>query len=401
MTRPPHDRGTSRTRSRWSSSRADIDGEPISRRSVLQRFAAAGLSSAPRLVPRRLRRRGGHEERGHDRDVATVNHPKGAIGKDVLQLAALHRQEGRSRPSRRSTAARSSTSRTSTTTTSSSARSASSSRPGAAIGRDIVALTDWMAARWVELGYVQPIDKKNIPNASRTWSTASRARRTTRTASTRCRGSRASTGIGYNPKKTGRELTINDLFDPTFKGRVTMLSEPRDSAGLVLLGDGHGPDDGDQGRLTRRRSRRSTRRTTKGQIRRFTGNDYTTDLADGNIWVALAWSGDIVQLRPTTRTSSSSYPEEGAMIWSDNMMIPEKAEHGLAAETIMNYVYDPEVAAQDRGLRQLLLAGQGRARRSSRRPIPRLANNPLIFPTDETLAQLHPYPSLGAAPERS
>ena len=79
-----------------------------------------------------------------------------------------------------------------------------------------------------------------------------------------------------------------------------------------------------------------------GQIRRFTGNDYTGDLAKGNLWVAMAYSGDLVQLQADNPNLEFVYPEEGAMLFTDNLMMPPKAEHPYAAETMMNYVYDPE-----------------------------------------------------------
>ena len=83
-----------------------------------------------------------------------------------------------------------------------------------------------------------------------------------------------------------------------------------------------------------------------GQIRRFTGNDYTTDLTKGNLWVAMAYSGDLDRLQADNPNLEFVYPEEGSMIFTDNMMIPAKAAHPYAAETMMNYVYDPQVAAK-------------------------------------------------------
>ena len=106
------------------------------------------------------------------------------------------------------------------------------------IGRDIVTLTDYMAARWVRLGYVEPIDKKNVPNFSNLVDNLKTINYDPKREYTLPWQSGA-TGIGYNIKKTGRELkNVKDLFDPKFKGKVTMLSEPYDSASAVLLGDG-------------------------------------------------------------------------------------------------------------------------------------------------------------------
>ena len=101
------------------------------------------------------------------------------------------------------------------------------------------------------------------------------------------------TGIGYNPKKTGRELTsINDIFDPKFKGQVTMLTEMRDTIGLVMLGEGKDPAKATVADCKAAAAKIKKARES-GQIRKFTGNDYAEDLAAGNIAAAIAWSGDI------------------------------------------------------------------------------------------------------------
>ena len=132
------------------------------------------------------------------------------------------------------------------------------------------------------------------------------------------------------------------------------------------------------------------------QFRRFTGNDYSTDLAKGNIWVALAYSGDIVQLQSDNPDLKFVYPDEGAMVFTDNMMVPAKAEHIYAAETMMNYVYDPEVAATLAIYVNYLSPVKG-VQEIVEKTEPDIANNPLIFPPDEIRAKLHSYPALSDA----
>ena len=136
------------------------------------------------------------------------------------------------------------------------------------------------------------------------------------------------------------------------------------------------------------------------QFRRFTGNDYSTDLAKGNIWVALAYSGDIVQLQSDNPDLKFVYPDEGAMLFTDNMMIPAKAENIYAAETMMNYVYDPEVAATLAIYVNYLSPVKG-VQEIVEKTEPDIANNPLIFPPDEIRAKLHPYPALSDEDERT
>ena len=146
------------------------------------------------------------------------------------------------------------------------------------IDREIIVLTDWMAGRLIRLGYVAPLDDSKFPN---------RAKLVDNVKDVSFDPGRkysvpwlsGMTGIGYNPKKTGRELTsINDIFDPKFKGQVTMLTEMRDSIGLVMLGDGKDP-----AKATLADAKAAAAKIKKarenGQIRKFTGNDYAEDLA--------------------------------------------------------------------------------------------------------------------------
>jgi spermidine/putrescine transport system substrate-binding protein len=267
------------------------------------------------------------------------------------------------------------------------------------IGRDIVTLTDYMAARWVRLNYVEPIDKKNVPNAANLVDNLKTINYDPKREYTLPWQSGA-TSIGYNIKKTGRELrSIKDLFDPKFKGKVTMLSEPYDSASAVLLGDGIDASKATIDQLLGA-IQKIDQANKKGQFRKFTGNDYAQLLAKGDIWVALAYSGDLVQLQSDNPDLRFSYAEEGCPLFTDNMMMPAKVQHPYAAETMMNYVYQPEVAATIaayvnyispvKGVKEVLLKKD-----------PKLASNPLIFPPEDVAKRLHPYPALSPKDEQT
>lgn len=270
---------------------------------------------------------------------------------------------------------------------------------GTNIGRDIVTLTDYMAARWVRDGYCTPMDKKNIPNIKNLVSNLRSINydpQRTYTLPWQSGG----TGIGYNPKKTGRRLeSVNDLFDPAFKGRVTMLSEPYDSACLVLLGMGI---DASKAKIDDILKAIEKIRQAKdaGQIRRFTGNDYTTDLAKGNVWVSVAYSGDLVQLQADNPDLEFIYPKEGAMLFTDNMMMPKPVSHPYGAEVLMNYYYEPEVAAKVAAYVNYISPVAG-AKEVLLRTDPDIANNPLIFPPDDVRKRLYAYPALSPTDERA
>jgi spermidine/putrescine transport system substrate-binding protein len=265
---------------------------------------------------------------------------------------------------------------------------------GDSIGRDLVALTDWMAARWIRLGYVEPIDKDNVPN----WKNLTD--NLVNVAWDKGRGSSlpwqsGMTGIGFNRKEAGDIKSFKQLFDPQFKGRVTLLSEARDTLGNILWMQGTKPSDANIDQVLGAVDFLEEQ-TKKGQIRKFTGNEYTTDLAKGNVVVAEAWSGDMVQLKADNPDLDFVIPEEGGMLWSDNMMIPQKAPSPYGAEVVMNYVYDPKVAAKIaeyvnyvppvKGVKELV--------------DPKLASNQLAFPDSETLGRLSGHPELTVEEEQ-
>jgi spermidine/putrescine transport system substrate-binding protein len=269
---------------------------------------------------------------------------------------------------------------------------------GDSLNRDLVALTDWMAARWVAAGWVEPKDKKNIPNEANLTPNLQHPKwDPNRSFSLPWQSGMSA--IGYNPDKTGRKLTsIKDLFDPKFKGRVTMFSDPHDSAGLMILMSGKKPEDANLSDVLAGIAK-IDEENKKGQIRRFTGNDYTTDLASGNVWVAVAYSGDIFQLKSDRPRLEFLIPDEGAMLWTDNMMMPQKPPHPYAAETLMNYVYDPRVAAKLAATVNYVTPVQG-AQAEMQKIDPKLAASELIFPSAATRAKLHPYVNLTADEER-
>src|SRR5919202_2539860 len=267
---------------------------------------------------------------------------------------------------------------------------------GDSLNRDIVVLTDWMAGRWVRSGWVEPKDKRNIPN-EKNLQPALQHPQFDPTRSYTLPWQSGMTAIGYNPKKTGRKLnSIDDLFDPKFKGKVSMLTDPRDSAGLVAIGMGKKMDSVTLDDMMAAVDR-IDQANKKGQIRRFTGNDYTTDLAKGNLWVSVAYSGDLSQLK--NPNLKFVIPDEGAILWTDNMMMPQKPPHPYAAETWMNYVYDPQVAARIAAYVNYVTPVVG-AKQVLAKTDPKLARNELIFPSEATRKKLQPYPFFAPSDEQ-
>ena len=255
---------------------------------------------------------------------------------------------------------------------------------GQAIGRDITVLTDWMAARMIRLGYVQKLDREAIPNAANLVDTlASPGWDPSREYSMPWQS--GLTGIGFDPKKVGGEVTsvAQLLDDPKLKGKVAFLSEMPDTMGLMLLDAGADPSNVDKAAFATAIERLQAG-VDSGQIRQFTGNDYAPLLAKGDLWACVAWSGDMVQLIADNPSLTFRIPDAGGMIWTDNMLIPTGGDV-FTASTFMDYVYRPAVAAQIEAYVNYICPVKG-AKEELAKLDPALAENPLIFPDEATLA---------------
>jgi spermidine/putrescine transport system substrate-binding protein len=265
------------------------------------------------------------------------------------------------------------------------------------IGRDLVALTDWMAGRWIRLNYVEPLDKKNIPNERNLTDNLRNVPFD--------RGRRFSlpwqsgmTAIGFDSAQTGDVTSIEQFFDPKYKGKVTMLSDAREATSMVLFLQGKRPDSATIDDVLAAVDY-IDEQNRKGHIRKFTGNDYTGDLQRGNIAMAQAYSGDVIQLQADKASLKFAIPEEGAILWSDNMMIPQKPRTAYGAEVFMNYVYDPEVAAKIAAYVNYVPPVKG-TKEILAKTDAKLAEDPLIFPTADDIGRLSGYPNLSVEEEQ-
>ena len=268
------------------------------------------------------------------------------------------------------------------------------------IKRDIIVLTDWMATRLINFRWVQKLSHSNVPNLKNLQPALQDVTFDPQRDYTMPWQS-GLTGVAYNAKVSGGAVnTIEELFTkPSLKGKVTALTEMRDTVGLIMLQQGKDPANFTDADFDAAIGMLDSA-VKSGQIRKFTGNDYAQDLASGNVAACVAWSGDVVQLQADNPNVKFVVPEAGAMLWSDNMMVPNKADHKKNAETLMNYYYDPKVAAELAvyvnyicpvvGAQQVLAATD-----------PDTAKNVLIFPDEKTLARLKVFKGLDEKTERS
>ncbi|MFD8304813.1 PotD/PotF family extracellular solute-binding protein [Streptomyces sp. NPDC059690] len=267
-------------------------------------------------------------------------------------------------------------------------------------GRDLIVLTDWLAARMIRLGYVQKLDASNLPHAYANLSEQFRSPDWDPGRAYSYVWQGISTVIAYNKKALdGVEVkSISDLLDnPKLKGRVGFLTEMRDSVGMTMLDMGKDPgkftaDDYDAVIA------RLQKAVDKGQIRRFTGNDYTSDLTKGDFAACVAWGGDIVQLQADNPDVGYVIPDSGYMTSTDNMLIPNKARHKTNAERLIDYYYELEPAAELAAYINYVSPVAG--------VVPYLAKidktaakNPLIVPDKAMQARSHAFRSLSAKEE--
>ena len=265
---------------------------------------------------------------------------------------------------------------------------------GRGVDRDIIVLTDnsRFPSLLIQKGWAQKLDKSRIPNIAnlidaqlhppfdpdREYSLPWQS---------------GITGIATNVKASGGEVitTVDQVLEDTkLKGKVTLLTEMADTMSLVMLANGDDPS-----KVTDETFNKAYDRIKKsvdsGQIRRFTGNDYVVDLERGNIAAAFSWSGDVATGLADNKNLRWNLSETGGDIWTDNMLIPTGGDVATAS-AYMNFVYDPKIAAMIAVGAGYISAVKG-VREEAIKLDPDSANNPLIFPDDETLSKVHQFDS--------
>ncbi|MFZ0323848.1 MAG: spermidine/putrescine ABC transporter substrate-binding protein [Actinomycetes bacterium] len=256
---------------------------------------------------------------------------------------------------------------------------------GSGVGRDIIVMTDWMAARLVRLGWVQELDDAKIPNkANLLPALKSPSFDPERRYSMPWQS--GFTAIAYNNDVVDSPVTsIHELLTrPDLKGRVALFTEMRDTLGLVMLDLGFDPSEFTDDQFNQALAVVQDA-VDSGQIRYFADANYGRDLARGDLAASMSYSGDVFQLQLDNPELRLVIPDAGVVLWSDNMLIPVGATHKSNAEAWMNYYYDPKVAAQVAAWVNFISPVVG-AKDAMKSIDPKLAKSPLIFPTEEDLA---------------
>jgi spermidine/putrescine transport system substrate-binding protein len=271
---------------------------------------------------------------------------------------------------------------------------------GDVIEYDMIVMSDWMIANMIRLDYLEEVDHSRLPTFEKHAGAIYKD-------PVYDPGNRHSipwqsgiTGIAYNTKLTGREITsINDLFDPEFDGKLGMLSDMRDTMNLALLSLGVAPAEATREDAQAAQEKLLEQRDA-GIVRQYYGNEYADAFARGDLALTMAWSGDVFQLQADDPDLQFVVPEEGAILWVDNMTIPQGAPHPIDAMEFMNFVYQPEVAAQIAGWVNYICPVPEAQEILRRKPgYKSVANSPLVFPTPDMESRLHHYATLNEEEE--
>jgi spermidine/putrescine transport system substrate-binding protein len=260
-------------------------------------------------------------------------------------------------------------------------------------GRSMITVSDWLAAQMYKLGYLQRLDYSQLPNVTKNLIPALRHPSADPQRKFTVPWQSGMTGLIVRTDKAPNVTSINDLYNPKYKGKVTMLTEMRDSVPMTLKGMGIDPDKATTAQWLSAVAKIKSA-AQSGQIRRFTGNDYIKDLTKGDAWISLGWSGDAVQLQKDNPHIKFIMPKEGCMLWSTSMEIPIGAPNAQAAEAFMNYVYDPKVQANIAEYVNYVTPVKG-VKEILRKRDPKLAANQLIFPSQKYTANCTFEPVLG------
>ncbi|MBK0420838.1 spermidine/putrescine ABC transporter substrate-binding protein [Leucobacter sp. CSA2] len=271
-------------------------------------------------------------------------------------------------------------------------------------GYDVITLTDWMNARLIEAEQIQEFDYGNLANVKANlvdtqWDAldVDPGRKLT------IPWQLPASGWVWNTKAVPQGIkTLDDFLRPELKGKVVVLSEMRDTMGMVLAGLGHDPS-GKWGDKEFDEALKWLDDALKsGQIGNVKGNSYTQDLIAGDALAAMAWTGDVVMLNAENGNQwTLEIPESGGMIAADSFTVPNgtSAAAKKRVEEMIDYYYDPEVMAKVADYATFIPPVKG-TQQAMEKINPENAKNPLIFPTDEDWKRLHSFRTLTAEEDK-
>ena len=263
---------------------------------------------------------------------------------------------------------------------------------GDAIDYDLIVVTDWMLAKMARFGFLEELDLSLIPNFEEHAGEVYKDPNYDPNNAHSIAWQAGITGIAYNSALTGRELTsMGDLFDTEFAGKIGMFKEMRDTISLMLLYNGVDLQNATIEDVEEVQQQ-LLQQVDDGIVRQYYGNEYADALAREDIVASIAWSGDVIQLTLDNPDLKFIVPEDGGILWVDNMAIPQNAVNPIDAHEFMNFVYQPEIAAQIVGwVNYICPVPEAKEILADTKGYEAIANSPLVFPTPEMESNLHRY----------
>ena len=269
---------------------------------------------------------------------------------------------------------------------------------GDAVPWDIIVVTDWLVGKMASLGYLETLDHSLLSNFDAHAGEIYKDPTYDPGNAHSIPWQSGITGIAYNPELTGRDITsVEDLFDPAFKGKVGMFTEMRDTMNLVLLGMGVDPESATLEDAEAAAAKLLEQREA-GIVRQYYGNDYIQPIGNGDLALTMAWSGDVLgQTLGKNPKVKFVVPDDGGILWVDNMAIPQNAANPIDAHEMMNFVFQPDIAAQMTAWINYISpvpAAQEILSDASDSYTRQVASSPLVFPTPDMESRLHHYKNL-------
>lgn len=278
------------------------------------------------------------------------------------------------------------------------------------IGYDLMVLTNGLQlSKAIALGYLVPLDHSKLPNFAA--NAAQKVKNPTWDPNNThtIPWTVGLTGIAYNPKYVDKVTSIQDLWNPKYKGKVGMMLDTQEVANFGLFSLGIDPDKSTEADW-RKAGEKLKEQRDAGLVRKYYENDYVDALVRGDVWITMAWSGDIFQQVAEGKDLKFVVPEEGGTIWTDNMCIPKTAQNPLDALMLMDYVYQPKIATMlveyinyitpVPATKDLILADAAQAKGDDKASLEQIAKSPLIFPSETDMAKLRSYKTLTTAEEK-
>jgi spermidine/putrescine transport system substrate-binding protein len=263
--------------------------------------------------------------------------------------------------------------------------------------RSLIVATDWLAKRMYDLGYLQRLDQEALAPALENLNPEIKPASTDPDHEFSIPWQGGLTGLVVNTEDAPDFTSVNDVFDPRYKGRVVLISELREVVPLFMKADGIDPEEAteEDWLATIEKLRQGVR---SGQIRSIGGNEYVRDMASGDAVAAVAWAADAIQLQADDPAIDFVMPEEGCITWYDNWVIPVGAPNPTAAYEFINYTYEPENQAQIVSYVSSVTPVAG-VREILEQEDPEVADSELIFPTEDYTAECSSAISPPGGPE--